>query len=72
MLLKAYMKIRKINSSNLAKEMGTSRQNIDNWCKEEAEVELMDSSDTSDHSVKNIKITREVFPRVLHETQVRK
>ena len=66
MKLKAYMNIRKINSSNLAKEIGTSRQNIDNWCKEGAEVELVNEK------ALNIKITREVFPRVLHETQVSK
>ncbi len=69
--LGTYMKIRGINSTKLAKEIGTSRQNIDNWQADGAVVELSDD-DLSASSIKNIKITRKVFPKVLHETQVHK
>ena len=64
--LEAYMKIRGFTSSRLARDIGTSRQNVDNWKKEGATVEL------AGNSIHNIKITREVFPRVLHETQINK
>ena len=65
--LETYMKIRGLTSSQLAREIGTSRQNIDNWQKEGAEVEM-----AAGPYIDSIKITREVFPRVLHETMVRK
>ena len=69
--LETYMTIRGLTSAKLAKEIGTSRQNIDNWKADGAVVEL-DDTDLSANSIKHIKITRKVFPRVLHETQVRK
>ena len=65
--LEAYMRLRGVTSAQLAIEIGSSRQNIDNWKKEGATVEM-----AGGHNLKNIKITREVFPRVVHETQVRK
>ena len=61
--LEAYMNIRGIKVAQLAKEIGASRQNIDNWLAGDATLELVGSG------IHNIKITTQ---KVVHESQVMK